>query len=382
MLFVAIILLLLAALPALLTVRNLGPFQQLPDVLPGAEAVPGDDWVLPRVSVLIPARDEASGIADAIESVLASQGVELEVVVMDDHSSDQTVSIVTEIAERDRRVRLVHAPELPDGWNGKQHACQRLSEAATYDLLLFMDADVRLRSDGLGRMVARLQATPDVELLSGFPYQQTVTISEKMLIPMMYFVLLGYLPLDQMRSSAKPEFGAGCGQLFLAKRPAYVASGGHASIKASRHDGLKLPRSFRESGYLTDLVDASQIASVRMYTSWAEVRAGVLKNANEGIARSPLIYFFTILLLGGSVLPLLFFAHALFWQWPLAATVLLGLASLLSFLPRALIAFRLKQSLVGAVLHPLAVTWFVAMQWIAFLRDRVGAKAIAWRGRS
>lgn len=372
---IACILFALSALPALLTFRNLGLFLQLPDRadLDAAEYSP--------VSVLIPARDEEAGIADALQSVLTNEGVELEVIVMDDHSADATAEIVRQSAEQDARVRLVTAPELPDGWNGKQHACYRLAEQAKYDLLLFLDADVRLSHDALVRLVARLESTPDVSLLSGFPDQQTVSIGEKLLIPMMHYVLLGYLPLDQMRESTKPEFGAGCGQLFLARKADYFEAGGHEKIRESRHDGLKLPRAFRAAGHKSDLVDASEIATVRMYTSWSEVMRGLLKNANEGIARSPLIFIFTVLLLGGSVLPVLMLAHAIYWQWSLLPTIILAVATGLSLLPRLVIAFKLRQSILGAFLHPFAVGLFVGLQWIAFLRDRLGVEQVAWRGR-
>ncbi len=372
---IALVLLALAALPAFLTLRNISLFLQLQKILPCKAGKP-------RVSVLIPARDEESGIAAALESVLTNEAVELEVLVMDDHSTDRTPQIVHEFSERDSRVRLIEAPELPDGWNGKQHACHRLAEHAQYDLLLFLDADVRLSHDAIGRLVSRIDSTPDVALLSGFPNQETGSLSEKLLIPMMHFVLLGYLPLDQMRDSCKPEFGAGCGQLFLARRQPYFDAGGHGQIRSSRHDGLKLPRAMRAAGHKSDLVDASEIATVRMYQSLPEVVRGLLKNANEGIARSPLIFIFTVLLLGGSVLPILMLAHAIFWGWTIASTAVLAIAAILSWLPRMLIAVKLRQSLLGAALHPIAVAVFVGLQWVAFSKDCIGVEPVAWRGRA
>lgn len=362
----------LAALPAGLVFRNLDLFRT-------AGQAPTD--LDEGVSVLIPARDEQQGIAAAIQSVLENPSRRIEVVVMDDHSTDNTASIVREMARQDDRVRLAEAPELPPGWNGKQHACWQLSQLAQYDLLLFMDADVRLRPDALPRFITQLHAS-ETDLLSGFPNQEMGTVSEQLMIPMMYFVLLGYLPLDQMRASNKPEFGAGCGQLFLAKREAYRACHGHQAIQASRHDGLKLPRAFRAAGFKSDLFDASEIASVRMYHNWREVLRGLLKNADEGIASPKLIVLFTVLLKGAAVWPLLTFAHAMTWGWPWLACVILGVATLLSFLPRLLIAKRLGHSMLGVWLHPVSIAIFVCLQWIAFVRNLLGLKGIAWRGRS
>ncbi len=339
------------------------------------------------VSVLIPARDESEGIAAAIESVLENTHPAFELIVMDDDSTDDTAAIVRSFAQRDARVRLECSEKLPPGWNGKQHACWQLAGKSRFDLLLFLDADVRLQPDAISRTVAAMDQA-QVDLMSGFPRQLTGTVSEELLVPMMYFVLLGYLPFDRMRASGKPEFSAGCGQMFLAKRHAYLEAGGHRSIQASRHDGLKLPRSFRLAGFKTDLFDAADVAQVRMYHGWREVMRGVLKNANEGMANKKLIFVFTALLLAGSVLPVFSFAHAVVYGWMSLdsarfwSTIMLGIATAMSFAARYQIARRWNQSLLGVWLHPVAVAWFLGLQWIAFLRDLLGREAVAWRGRN
>ena len=202
------------------------------------------DHSAPLVSILIPARNEEPNIARVVESALASRGVDLEVVVMDDHSTDRTVEIVRTIAARDSRVRVETAPPLPAGWAGKQHACHALAKTARGEILLFVDADVVVDPDGVGRAVGFLEESGS-DLVSGFPRQITGTWMERLVIPLIHFVLLGYLPLPAMRRSDQESFAAGCGQLFLARRTAYERSGGHASIRATFHDGLQLPRSFR-----------------------------------------------------------------------------------------------------------------------------------------
>src|SRR5205823_7158925 len=122
-------------------------------------------------------------IAACVESVLASAGVEVEVVVLDDHSDDRTGDVVREIAAKDPRVRLETAPPLPAGWCGKQHACFALSKLARYPTLTFLDADVRLSPDALARMAAFLHQRK-AGLVSGFPRQQTGTLLEKLVIPL------------------------------------------------------------------------------------------------------------------------------------------------------------------------------------------------------
>jgi glycosyltransferase involved in cell wall biosynthesis len=146
-----------AAVPAVLFVVNLRRYRAPVGEANGA-----------RVAVLIPARDEERNIAACVESVLASTGVELEVLVLDDASSDRTAEIVREIAARDARVRLLHAPVLPAGWNGKQHACWILAQESRAPMMLFLDADVRVAPDAIARCEGA-RRRQELALLSGFP---------------------------------------------------------------------------------------------------------------------------------------------------------------------------------------------------------------------
>jgi cellulose synthase/poly-beta-1,6-N-acetylglucosamine synthase-like glycosyltransferase len=123
-----------ALLPLMLAALNLRSFAR-PQVLPPAGTA---------VSILIPARDEAKTVAETVRSALESIAVEVEVLVLDDNSTDDTAGIVSRLADRDARVRLLRAPPLPPGWAGKQRACHLLSERARFETLMFIDADLLL----------------------------------------------------------------------------------------------------------------------------------------------------------------------------------------------------------------------------------------------
>jgi 1-acyl-sn-glycerol-3-phosphate acyltransferase len=181
-----------AGIPALLFLVNVRRYRRAPAKAGSRE--------YPAVSVLIPARDEELSIRAAVESVLANKGVTLECIVLDDHSSDRTAAIVRELSQHDPRLRLETAPALPPGWNGKQHACFVLSRNAKHDVLCFVDADVRLAPDALSRMLAFMNAS-GAPMVSGFPHQETHTWMEKLLLPLIHFVLLAFLPMGRMRSS-------------------------------------------------------------------------------------------------------------------------------------------------------------------------------------
>jgi hypothetical protein len=352
----AIACLVLAAAPVALGLWNLALYRT-PEPADGR----------PAMSVLIPARNEERNIADAVAAILASQGVELDLVVLDDASTDRTAAILVAIA--DPRLRVAGAPPLPAGWSGKQHACAALAGLARHELMVFVDADVRLAPDALVRMAGFMQRNP-AGLASGFPRQVTRSWSEALLLPLIHFLLLGYLPIARMRRDLSPGLGAGCGQLIIARGEAYRRAGGHAAIRASLHDGIMLPRAFRRAGIMTGLFDASRFATCRMYSSAAEVWSGLSKNATEGIAKPLALPIWTVLL-GSQVLPLLL----------LQTGMVAGLALLLPIGFRLVLAARFRQPVLSAVLHPLGLAGFLLLQWVALLRAASGRKT-SWRGRA
>jgi len=370
----------LAAIPAALTVANLRVFLPPP---PDPSTGQGTSLAGPRVSVLVPARNEAAAIGRCAEAVLASRGVTLELVVLDDGSTDGTDAIVERVAAADPRVRLVRGRPLPPGWCGKQHACAQLAEAAAHDTWVFLDTDVSLSPDAVARSLAFLDAS-GAALVSGFPRQITGSFLEWLLLPLIHFVLLGFLPIARSRSDRSPGLAAGCGQLFVTRRADYATAGGHAAIRASLHDGIKLPRAYRRAGFRTDIFDATGIARCRMYTRSADVWSGLSKNATEGIGAPATILPFTLLLAGGQLLPPLLVATGLAtgWRgWPSWAVAASVLATVATFLPRLLEAVRFRHSVSSACAHPLGIAVFLVIQWHALARRLLGLKT-SWRGRS
>jgi hypothetical protein len=371
----AIATLVAAAIPALMFAINIWLFRR-----------PGQGWnrrTLPTVSVLIPARNEELSIEAAINSVSRSRGVDWELIVLDDGSTDKTADIVRTIAEINPRVRLEKAPPLPDGWNGKQHACWVLAAKATQDVFCFLDADVRLGPEALYRMLSEIniveEGQPEKALVSGFPRQETRTFLERLLLPLIHFVLLGFLPLVGERWTRRSGFAAGCGQMMMVKREAYFASGGHSGISTTMHDGLLLPQVFRRLGFRTSVYDLSQDAVCRMYRNAGEVWRGLSKNATEGMASPVRLPFFTAILLLGQVLPLPVWMWASLAQNETAAAIAFW-ALLLGYGIRFVSAIRYRQSWVGALLHPVGIVVLLALQWSALVGKLVGRPA-TWKQR-
>lgn len=329
------------------------------------------------VSVLIPARNEEQNIAATLLAVLANSGCEFEVVVLDDHSSDRTAEIVNSFVSRDVRVRLETAPALPGGWCGKQHACHTLARLARFPLLLFIDADVRLAPDALSRL-AQFMERGNLALASGIPFQEVRSFSERLLIPLIHFILLGFLPMHAMRRTRWPSMSGGCGQLFIAERKAYMLCGGHAELRDSLHDGIKLPRVFRQAGFPTDLFDATDLARCRMYHTNRETWHGLGKNATEGLASPGLIIPMTVLLIGGQVLPFILLPFVAGHSMPALFVTAFAAGSALA--PRLIAALTFRQPIGSALLHPLAVLALLGLQWWALVRHSLG-KPAEWKGR-
>lgn len=399
MIVLAVIALLLAAFPLLMFVRNVKLFRRpTVSLKPLASS--------PAISVLIPARNEEYGIRDAVRSVLQSSGVEVEVIVLDDSSTDRTADIVQALAKADPRVRLETAPQLPPGWCGKQHACYTLSKLAKHEIITFLDADVELEPHALANMAGFLHSS-GAALVSGFPRQITLGLLEQLVIPLINWLLVCYLPFDRMRKDLQPGLGAGCGQWFMTTKAAYEKVGGHSHpmVKESLHDGIKLPRAYRTCGLMTDTADATGDATCRMYRSASAVWNGFAKNAREGLGGPVTIWIWTTLLAGGHLLPWVLLPvsyvcgayetmsgvyypsegreYPLPPWWLTGGLIALPIAAsacVCSLIPRIACAIRYRQSWLGAILHPVGILLMLAIQWYATVRAWVG-RPVGWKGR-
>lgn len=321
------------------------------------------------VSILIPARNEAANIADCLEHALGQREAKVEVIVMDDGSTDGTADIVRRFAARDDRVRLVDAPALPEGWSGKMHACARLAEAARGTHLLFIDADVRL-DPAAAAALAGHAVKHRLALVSGVPRQRILTWGEGLTVPMINLLLIGYLPGGGRAFTRHPGLAAGCGQMMLFERSAYQAVGGHGAVRSTLHDGLKLTRLLRVQGHRTEIVLGANIARCRMYPDFVESWRGFMKNAREGMATPIGLPVWTVMLAGAHLWPF-FLLPA--WQAAVALAMVFAL--------RMAITKRTGEPSWTILLHPIAVAVALAIQWTALARFLMGRKE-GWKGRA
>ena len=314
------------------------------------------------VSILIPARNEEANIATCLDAALASRGVAIEVVVMDDGSTDHTAEIVRAHAARDPRVRLETAPALPLGWTGKVHAAR-----GTH--LLFIDADVQLAPDAAASMAGHAART-GAGMVTGVPKQMIGSLGEALTVPMINFLLFCYLPGGGRAFTRRPEMAAACGQMMMVERRAYDAAGGHTAIRGVLHDALQLARRMRAAGHPTEIVEGATLATCRMYRGFAESWRGFIKNAREGMATPVGLPIWTVMLAGAHLWPFVFL--------PSGVAVL---AVAVSLALRAAVTARVREAWWTIPLHPLTVAVALAIQWTALARSVLGLKA-GWKGRA
>ncbi|HXV91765.1 MAG TPA: glycosyltransferase family 2 protein [Pseudonocardia sp.] len=239
------------------------------------------------VSVLVPARDEAHRIAPTIRALLAQRGVpELEILVLDDGSTDGTAEVVRTQAAGDRRVRVLTGAPPPAGWLGKPHACAQLAAAARGRVLVLVDADVELTPHAVAASVAMLRDA-GLDLLCPWPRQLADGPAPRLLQPLLPWSWTVTLPLRVAERSPRPALSAANGQFLLVDAAALGRAGGFAAVAGEVLDDLALVRAVKRAGGRAGVADGFDLARCRMYTGWADLREGWSKSLWAAFGPAP-----------------------------------------------------------------------------------------------
>jgi chlorobactene glucosyltransferase len=320
----------------------------------------------PLISVLIPARNEAGVIAQTVRSLLRQEYPHFEVIVLDDNSSDNTAILAQQAAAGDARLQIINGAALPNGWGGKNWACHQLSQAANGDYLLFTDADVQWQDGALRAVVNTLQHS-HADLLTVWSTQITETWSERLVVPLMAFVILGYLPHLAVNHTSSTAFAAANGQCMGFRRKAYQRIGGHEAVKREIVEDIRLAQRIKRAGLQLRMADGNRLVTCRMYNGWEAVRNGYAKNIIAGYGSLWGLTAGTLFHWALFLLPALTFVYGLIVQntpliqWS-AAWLTLGI------LTRALTAAATHQRAQDALLMPVSV----------LLMTRIALQAVWW----
>ena len=332
----------------------------------------------PKVSILIPARNEEKRIGRCLKTVLKQDYPSYEVLVLDDRSTDGTFPLISRYAKSDKRLKVLKGRELTEGWLGKPWACYELSKKAKGQWLFFIDADTWHHPGALKRTV-QMAETRKADVLTLFTKQVTHSWMEALVIPVMAYTLLAFIP---SRWGLRPKsffnrFAGVSGQFVFIRRKVYEAFGGHRTVKNEIVEDLNFGKQVVQRGYRLVYGDGSDISFCRMYTNATEVWHGFSKNFFPAV-RFSIFYFLNaqIVLLLDGVAPLV----ALFWgpQGPLFGPALT--LFLVSVGVRGLQAVKYGFHKGSVLFHPLgcllfSLIGFNSMRWFWFGGGH-------WKGRS
>lgn len=335
----------------------------------------------PLISVMVPARDEEANIGACLESLQKQDYPNYEVLVLDDNSADNTVSIVSDMADGDNRIRLYSGESLPEDWAGKPFACYQLARRARGDWLLFVDADT-IHAPHMLRSVLSIATELKTSLLSGFPRQLANSFPQKVAIPVLYFVILSWLPLWWLHRSRKPKPSLAIGQFLLFPRDDYWKMGGHEAVKSRILEDVWLGIEINRKGGRHVAIDLSPVVSCNMYRSIGAMWEGFIKWMYSVAAMSRLGLF--AMLVAGYF----FFLAPFYWLWNEYITLsapsvwrgILIFQVAVILLMRGLIDNRFKEPVVSAILHPFGFAFLVASALYAGGKQIVGA-GVSWKKR-
>lgn len=335
----------------------------------------------PLVSILIPSRNEETNIERCIKAFLKQDYPKLEILVLDDNSTDNTYNIVKKISEKNKNVKVFKGKPLPQGWLGKNFACFQLSRFAKGEYFVFTDADTHHLKNSISSSLAAL-LNNGLDALCPFPREIMVTIHERMSIPFMNFVILLFMPLALIRKSKNPLFCTGVGQYLLFRREVYFGMGGHAAVKGKILEDVQITKKTKEMGYSYMIFDGRKIISCRMYKNFKQVFTGYSRflfsafDYNISMLTIAIIFFILLFLL-----PNIFFPIGLIlYHWP--REILLSIfiqISIVSFI-RMINALRFKEKLLDIFLSPLSIVYIIFMAINSVLQNKLG-NGIYWKGR-
>jgi glycosyltransferase involved in cell wall biosynthesis len=308
---------------------------------------PASDAGCPRVTMIFAARDEEEKLPAALATLMEIDYPRLEIIAVNDRSSDATGRILDEFAASHPRLRVLHIAELPSGWLGKPHALQKAYEAATGEWLLFTDADVRFKRDALRRAMA-LARTRELDHLTLMGDVEMIGFWETVLIT--FFGMAFHIAADPYRA-ANPNSRAyiGVGAFQMLKRAAYEGSGTHRRLAMEVVDDMKLGKIVKQAGFRSGAGVAQDFVAVRWHAGLSNLVGGVTKNFFAAVGYSvPLVALAVAGLLLMNVAPVLgvLFGHG----W---IRVLAGIALVIALIFHAGVDVGMRVSTLYAFTHPL-----------------------------
>ena len=322
-----------------------------------------------KVSVLVPLRDEEENAVAIVETLAAQENLsDAEFLILNDNSTDKTYDLVTATVRGDSRFKILQGSALPDGWLGKPWALEQLSQSARGEMLICIDADVRLSKTAIAAAVDSMHKH-SLDFFSPYPSQVARTFGERMIQPLLQWSWLSSVPLAIAKRSSNPSFAVANGQFFVVTKTALLQSGGYTSIKNEVLDDMQMARVLLRNKFKGTVGNGALIAQCHMYSSWSELRNGYAKSLWKGFGGLfGSIIAIALLVLTG-IIPILSASMGSPLGWFAFEAVLVS---------RLISAKITRANLFDALLHPISsalLIYLIVYSWL--MRGR-----IQWKGRT
>jgi cellulose synthase/poly-beta-1,6-N-acetylglucosamine synthase-like glycosyltransferase len=319
------------------------------------------------VGVIVPMRNEAENVEGLVATLAAQEG-SLHFYLLDDNSEDATFALLNRYTSGDPRFTVIQGAALNQKWIGKTWALQQLFEASKEEVLVSIDADVRLSNDAINKAVTALHHSP-LDFVSPYPRQIAQSFAERLIQPLLQWSWLTTVPLRYAERLGQKSMAVANGQFFVVRRSALASIGGYQSVKHEVIDDVFLARELVKNGFSGTVINGSDIAQTRMYASWHEIKAGYGKSLNKAFGSIVGAIFVVVFLTATSIAPLLLGLIGNPYGW-------LGFAAIVG--TRMLSAIKSRGNVLDSVLHPISVLALIYLIVYSYLRRG----SIQWKGRT
>jgi cellulose synthase/poly-beta-1,6-N-acetylglucosamine synthase-like glycosyltransferase len=319
------------------------------------------------VAVVVPMRNEAENVEGVVATLSAQEGP-FHFYLLDDNSEDSTWELLQRFTAGDSRFTVIQGAPLADGWIGKTWALQQLFMASKEEIVVSIDADVRLTNDAINKAITSLRSAR-LDFLSPYPRQIAQTFGERLIQPLLQWSWLTTVPLRYAEGARQKSMAVANGQFFVVRRSALDSIKGYESVKHAVIDDVFLARQLIANGSSGTVINGSDIAETRMYASWREIEAGYGKSLNKAFGSLIGAIFVIIFLFATSIAPLVLGLLGNPYGW-------LGFAAIVG--TRALSAIKSRGNVLDSVLHPISVAALIYLIVYSYLVRGT----VTWKGRT
>ncbi len=321
------------------------------------------------ISVVVPLRNEAKNVAELVASLHHQKNLtHIEFLLLDDNSEDETLALLQQHTLGLTNFQIVSGTTLPQGWIGKTWALQQLVERSSGEIIISIDADVRLVPDAISKAVTLLKKA-QLDFLSPYPKQLAYTWSEKLIQPLLQWSWMSTVILRIAERSSLSSTVVANGQFFVVRRAALAQVGGYDSVRNKVLDDVELARTLVKNGSHGCVANGAAIATTRMYSSWREIQAGYGKSLHAAFGS----------VLGSGIAIVFVFLTGIA---PVIAGITGSTIGWYAFgavtLTRVMSAIKVGKSGLDAFLHPVSsalLIYLIIYSWM--MRGQV-----QWKGRT